>query len=55
MEFNQFGLTPIVFFNFLIWVFFTFAYLYQAVFMFAPSSRARSACPRPSATTATPS
>ena len=33
MEFNQFGLTPIVFFNFLIWVFFTFAYLYQAVFM----------------------
>lgn len=33
MEFNQFGITPIVFFNFLIWVFFTFAYLYQAVFM----------------------
>ena len=33
MEFNQFGLTPIVFFNFLIWVFFTFAYLYQVVFM----------------------
>ena len=33
MEFNQFGLTPIVVFNFLIWVFFTFAYLYQAIFM----------------------
>lgn len=33
MEFNQFGITPIVFFNFLIWVFFTFAYLYQAIFM----------------------
>lgn len=33
MEFNQFGITPIVFFNFLIWVFFTFAYLYQAFFM----------------------
>ena len=33
MEFNQFGITTIVFFNFLIWVFFTFAYLYQAVFM----------------------
>ena len=33
MEFNQFGLTPIVFFNFFIWVFFTFAYLYQVVFM----------------------
>ena len=33
MEFNQFGLTPIVIFNFLIWAFFTFAYLYQAIYM----------------------
>lgn len=33
MEFNQFGLTPIVVFNMLIWLFFTLAYLYQALYI----------------------
>ena len=33
MEFNRLGLTPIVIFNLIIWVFFTFAYLYQFVYI----------------------
>ena len=33
MEFNRFGLTPIVIFNLLIWIFFTFAYLYQMLYV----------------------
>lgn len=33
MEFNRFGLTPIVIFNFLIWLFFTAAYLYQIIYV----------------------
>lgn len=33
MEFNRLGITPIVVFNFIIWAFFTFAYLYQALYI----------------------
>jgi cellulose synthase/poly-beta-1,6-N-acetylglucosamine synthase-like glycosyltransferase len=33
MEFNRFGLTPIVIFNVIIWLFFTLAYFYQAVYI----------------------
>lgn len=33
MEFDGAGLTPIVIFNFLVWAFFTFAYLYQIVYV----------------------
>lgn len=32
MEFDATGLTPIVVFNFLVWAFFTFAYLYQVFY-----------------------
>ena len=33
MEFHRFGLTPIVIFNLIIWLFFTFAYLYQMLYV----------------------
>ena len=33
MELNRFGLTPIVIFNLIIWLFFTFAYLYQMLYV----------------------
>ena len=33
MEFNRFGATPIVIFNLVIWLFFTFAYLYQMLYV----------------------
>ena len=33
MEFNRLGITPNVVFNFIIWAFFTFAYLYQALYI----------------------
>ena len=33
MEFNRLGITPVVVFNFIIWAFFTFAYLYQALYI----------------------
>ena len=33
MEFNRLGITPIVVFNFIIWAFYTFAYLYQALYI----------------------
>lgn len=32
MEFNRFGLTPIVIFNFIIWLFYTLTYLYQVFY-----------------------
>ena len=34
MELNRLGITPIVIFNFIIWMFFTFAYFYQVVYIF---------------------
>ena len=33
MEFNKLGITPIVIFNLIIWLFFTLAYFYQFVYM----------------------
>ena len=33
MEFNRLGLTPIVIFNLIIWLFFTLAYFYQIVYV----------------------
>ena len=33
MELNRLGITPIVVFNFVIWMFFTFAYFYQIVYV----------------------
>ena len=33
MELNKFGLTPLVIFNLIIWLFFTLAYFYQIVYV----------------------
>ena len=39
MEFNKLGITPIVVFNLIIWLFFTLAYFYQFVYMIRVWSR----------------
>ena len=33
LQFNRLGITPIVVFNFIIWLFFTLAYFYQIVYI----------------------
>lgn len=39
MEFNRFGITPIVVFNFIVWLLFTFAYLYQVIYVLIAAKR----------------
>ena len=39
MQFNRLGLTPIVIFNMIIWLFFTLAYFYQLVYIFRVIAR----------------
>ena len=39
MEFNRIGLTPIVIFNMIVWLFFTLAYFYQFVYLIRVAAR----------------
>ena len=39
MEFNRIGLTPIVIFNMVVWLFFTLAYFYQFVYLIRVAAR----------------
>ena len=39
MEFNKIGLTPIVIFNMIVWLFFTLAYFYQFVYLIRVAAR----------------